>query len=360
MAEPKISVLIPMYNRKHYISDAVDSVLRQTFQDFEIIIRDDCSKDGSYEFVHEKYASEISIGKIKLVRNPENLGEFGNVRQLFFEATGKYIYLLHSDDVILSHALQYLHDVAESCSADIVHCTAHLGTPPDGIINADTKFILAYHDRTRTDKVALMPNDPIFRLKEWSEGGTFCDAPYNLYNRKFVADNHLLFDHPAFGLNLFHLAWLMTAKIFVKTPVPCYVYRDSFDSTTRNYNTVDTVSNYICGMMDNVRWLDKFLLRLPFIKDNPEIQRFVKFKFLVLFDEYMILRRGFYKDGISDELYEAVEGAFRKYLGTDAFYPTVLFNWIHASQCGRNLSQIMLQRAIDSLSAPPVSEINHI
>ena len=67
MDAPKISVLIPMYNRKHYIEDCVNSVLNQTFQDFEIIIRDDNSTDGVFEFVQEKYSNEISTGKIKLL-----------------------------------------------------------------------------------------------------------------------------------------------------------------------------------------------------------------------------------------------------------------------------------------------------
>ena len=61
MDAPKISVLIPMYNRKHYIEDCVNSVLNQTFQDFEIIIRDNCSTDGSFEFVAKRYAKEIFV-----------------------------------------------------------------------------------------------------------------------------------------------------------------------------------------------------------------------------------------------------------------------------------------------------------
>lgn len=59
MNTPKISVLIPMYNRKHYIQDCINSALNQTFQDFEIIIRDNVSTDGGFEFVQHRYANEI-------------------------------------------------------------------------------------------------------------------------------------------------------------------------------------------------------------------------------------------------------------------------------------------------------------
>ena len=108
MDAPKISVLIPMYNRKHYIADCIDSVLAQTFQDFEIVVRDDGSTDGSAEFVEERYAAEISAGKVKLKRNGKNLGEDPTTIRLFLDAAGKYFGVLHSDDMYLPHALQYI------------------------------------------------------------------------------------------------------------------------------------------------------------------------------------------------------------------------------------------------------------
>ena len=60
MDAPKISVLIPLYNRKHLIDQCVDSVLNQTFTDWELIIRDDCSTDGVVEFIEERYAEQIN------------------------------------------------------------------------------------------------------------------------------------------------------------------------------------------------------------------------------------------------------------------------------------------------------------
>ena len=83
---PKISVLIPLYNRKQYAADCLNSVLNQTFQDYEIIIRDDFSNDGVFEFVRENF----SDNRIKLFRNKKNLGEAENLNLLFQDAAGKY------------------------------------------------------------------------------------------------------------------------------------------------------------------------------------------------------------------------------------------------------------------------------
>ena len=60
MNTPKISVITPLYNRRHYIEQTVDSVLNQTFTDWELIIRDDCSTDGVVEFIEERYAEQIN------------------------------------------------------------------------------------------------------------------------------------------------------------------------------------------------------------------------------------------------------------------------------------------------------------
>ena len=94
MNTPKISVLIPMYNRKIYIEDCINSVLKQTFSDYEIVIRDDASTDGVFEFVKNHYDKEISRGKIILLCNEKNLGEGLTLRKFLFDAKGKYITIL--------------------------------------------------------------------------------------------------------------------------------------------------------------------------------------------------------------------------------------------------------------------------
>lgn len=351
MAEPKISVLIPMYNRKHYISDAVDSVLRQTFQDFEIIIRDNCSTDGSFEFVQEKYAAEISSGKIKLARNLENLGEFGNVKACFLNSSGKYIQILHSDDFLMPYGLQHMYETAEKFNADVVHSVAHFTTEEDGIIKEP--LLQEVHDVNARNQIEIMPDDQKIRFILWRQ--TDVNSQYNLYSRKFIFENDIFqqFSHKYISLSFFSLWWVMLAKVFVKTPVIYYLWRKSPSSSS--YQELDNAQHaawYISFKMELSRLIDELIPKVEIFRDNEEIRRYLRTSLFFDDDGWQIFRRGIYKNGISPELYEAVENSFKKYFGDDACYPAFLFNLFHALQCGHNINQIMFQRALESITPP--------
>ena len=73
----KISVVIPMYNAEKYIGDCLDSLLAQTFGDFEVIVVDDCSTDSSCAVV-QSYAGKFG-GRLKLARTEKNSGGGGYV-----------------------------------------------------------------------------------------------------------------------------------------------------------------------------------------------------------------------------------------------------------------------------------------
>ena len=69
MIEGLISVIIPSYNRKDFICRAIESVLSQEYEKKEIIIVDDGSTDGTYEFLNEKYKDNTIIGIYKNAKN---------------------------------------------------------------------------------------------------------------------------------------------------------------------------------------------------------------------------------------------------------------------------------------------------
>ena len=99
---PYVSVLIPMYNRERFIIQAINSVLNQKFQDFEIIIVDDGSQDRSVEL-----AKSFEDKRIVIIENSTNLG-IPKTRNIGINhARGKYIALLDSDDEMKPSRLKY-------------------------------------------------------------------------------------------------------------------------------------------------------------------------------------------------------------------------------------------------------------
>jgi glycosyltransferase involved in cell wall biosynthesis len=92
--EPKISVCIPTYNQARYLAEAIESVLQQTFQDFEIILFDDASTDDTF-----RVACGFGDPRLRYHRQPQNVGIAGNRNSCLDVARGQYIAWLDSDDV---------------------------------------------------------------------------------------------------------------------------------------------------------------------------------------------------------------------------------------------------------------------
>lgn len=95
--EPLVSVIIPTYNRKHTLKRCIDSVLNQTYRNFEIIIVDDCSTDSTMEYVEAEYGAITEIN-IVYVRNDNNLGAGISRNVGVSYANGEYIAFHDSDD----------------------------------------------------------------------------------------------------------------------------------------------------------------------------------------------------------------------------------------------------------------------
>ena len=100
MSAPKVSVCIDVYNYEAYLPEAIESVLRQDFTDFEVIVSDDCSNDRSFEIAQE-YARRDS--RVIALRNLENLDMVRNRNACLRPARGEYIKVLHADDFLCTN-----------------------------------------------------------------------------------------------------------------------------------------------------------------------------------------------------------------------------------------------------------------
>jgi len=97
--ETEISVIIPSYNNEKYMNECIDSVLNQSFTDFEIVVCDDHSTDGTYDILMQYQRTH---DKIKVIRNEKNMGVTPSRHRAILQSQGKYITTLDHDDVYLS------------------------------------------------------------------------------------------------------------------------------------------------------------------------------------------------------------------------------------------------------------------
>lgn len=105
----RVSVIIPLYNAKSYIGLTMESILNQTYQDFEILIIDDCSSDGSLKEV-ERMADK----RVRILRNEKNMGIAYSRNRGLEEASGEYIALLDHDDLSPEYRLEHEVDFLDS------------------------------------------------------------------------------------------------------------------------------------------------------------------------------------------------------------------------------------------------------
>ncbi|NET30791.1 MAG: glycosyltransferase family 2 protein [Cyanothece sp. SIO1E1] len=103
MSFPTISVVMTVYNTSSYLTNSVESILNQTFEDFEFIIVDDCSTDDSWSILSDYAKRDL---RIILQRNQENLGPAQSSNKGLAIAKGEYIARFDSDDVSLPTRLQ--------------------------------------------------------------------------------------------------------------------------------------------------------------------------------------------------------------------------------------------------------------
>jgi glycosyltransferase involved in cell wall biosynthesis len=102
-AAPRVSVLMPVHNGVPYLLGAIDSVLAQTFEDFELVVINDASTDSTVE-VLARYAAQNN--RIRVLHNPENRGVAGTLNVGLAAARGEFIAIMHADDLSLRHRLE--------------------------------------------------------------------------------------------------------------------------------------------------------------------------------------------------------------------------------------------------------------
>lgn len=115
---PEISVIVPVYNVVNYLEKCVVSILGQSFEDFELLLVDDGSNDGSGELADKLAASD---GRVAVFHKSN--GGLSDARNYgVARANGSYVTFIDSDDWIEKSYLEFLHKVLVDNDADISTC----------------------------------------------------------------------------------------------------------------------------------------------------------------------------------------------------------------------------------------------
>jgi glycosyltransferase involved in cell wall biosynthesis len=276
---PFFSIIIPVYNVEKYLDRCLESVLKQQWKDYEIILVNDGSTDGS-EYICKKYADRNNV----ILISKEN-GGLSSARNTGIDnAKGQYVFLLDSDDYIDDNCLSNLAEVIKKNKANIY------------IIKARS----IYEDGEQHD---LHPNKPctVYERNDYlaSLSKYNACAPYMVYNRQFLLDYDLKFyDGILHEDELWAPQVLLNAKLICYTNVLAYYHCLRRGSITQSNNykkrgeslkivlkellkIPDYISLKECKLLRN-RWAFLFLEAVVFLKaDNDLIKQYPR---LMLFD----------------------------------------------------------------------------
>jgi glycosyltransferase involved in cell wall biosynthesis len=131
-SKPLVSVIMANYNNELYLSEAIESILNQTYKNFELIIIDDCSTDSSWDII-QKYAKKDK--RIRIYRNEKNLGCTKTANLAIRKSVGIYIARMDSDDISSKKRFEFQVDLLEN-NKKIGICGTNLL-----LINKEGKFI---------------------------------------------------------------------------------------------------------------------------------------------------------------------------------------------------------------------------
>ena len=255
MTENKIvSIIIPVYNTEKYLRECLDSVLKQTFKDFECICINDCSTDNSYSIL-EEYAEKDD--KLVLINLSENKGQ-GNARNQGIKiAMGKYITFVDSDDWITKDYLEVLYNAIEKYNTDFV--TTNFYTF-DNITHKTKKKI--FNPKLYYDKIIYEEKDKDLFLKNVNNNVQTSTVCADIFKKEFLLSNDMLFNISIKGEDTFFM-WeaIIKARNFIYIKEYLYYYRINLENSTMALICVeDKIKYYNQLVFLNKNKFNKYLI----------------------------------------------------------------------------------------------------
>ena len=223
---PAISVIVPVYQAEALLPQCVESVLAQTFSDWELLLIDDGSRDGSPTLC-DGYAARDP--RIRVFHKPN--GGVSTARNLGLEqATGPYIAFLDADDTFEPAALETLWYLREKAGADSAGC-AHYNVTPDGEQRTELLLPAGIYEETGIREKILWPlagdrlQPPVFNGFIWRF----------LFDAAILRDNAITFEGAYLEDELFLMEYFANVHRLAVTDKPLYRYLENPASATHRY-----------------------------------------------------------------------------------------------------------------------------
>ena len=262
--EIKISVIMSVYNGEEYLSEAIDSVLRQSFSDFELIIINDCSTDRTGEIL-ARYASLDA--RVKVHPNEVNLRLPSSLNKAISLAKGKYIARMDADDICLPDRLEKQYDFMES-HPNIALSSCRFMTLKNGVIASGGCGGKIDHESI---KALLLVTNPILHpgiiakadvIRELGYDKAFtCTEDIELWSR-FVMANHEIEILPEY---------LMIYRLHDK----------QITETTRDRQRGEVIAvqkRYYAALLEEMsEENEKFYINGIYFRDGADIRKFCEF-----------------------------------------------------------------------------------
>jgi glycosyltransferase involved in cell wall biosynthesis len=253
----KISVIIPVYNSEKYLKDSIESILNQTFQDFEILIIDDGSIDSSKEIINNY------VNKDKRVKYfyQENQGPGPARNKGLQNAKGTYISFLDSDDYLEKDTLETAYLKAEEMNLDILFFNAKV-IYESANLQKNYGYYTNYYKRKNKYEKLLTGKE---LLKQYDKNWDFLPhVGFQIIKRSLIVENENWFINAPHEDNLFTIKNLLLANKVYHIDKEFYVRRLRENSIMTSKMTINNVHGYFISIIK----LIEFTQEKPFEYDT--------------------------------------------------------------------------------------------
>ena len=254
---PKISIIVPVYNEEEYVSTCLDSLVKQTLDDIEIITIDDNSTDNSLNILLD-YARKYP--NIKVYHNEKNIGQGASRNRGLKLATGEYIGFVDSDDYVRSTMYEDMYKALVNNNYPELVTTEIIFVKDDSYANIDLEFLAR-----GKEKIINPIQDRSFVI---SESPTVCNKIFRRDTLKdfYFVEDSLFEDIP------FSYAKYMEASKVVTIPSINYFYRRDINRgvSSTNYRENSHITD-IFKVLDRLDFDMKNSSRYEIFKDEIKL-----------------------------------------------------------------------------------------